>query len=523
VRAFCLRRAPFLLVVVGLSLLNSGCAPDRFVDSLAELENARLGTRAWQISNPARHREIEGFASQASVNRGEEISFFVSTPEPTYAIEIFRMGWYGGTGGRVLMAPVVRTGKMQTMPEPDPQTGRIECQWVDPYVLRIPNSTDPADWPSGIYLAKLTAGASGKQSYIIFVVRDDARRSDLLFQSSVTTFEAYNNWGGKSLYTNPRAHKVSFNRPYRRGFGSGDFFLWELSMLRFLEREGYDVTYSTDVDTHQRGDLLFTHRGFLSVGHDEYWSWQMRDNVEAARDAGVSVGFFGANTAYWQIRLEPSPITGELDRTIVCYKDAKLDPVANDPHPDNRRRTTTQFRLPPVNRAEDALIGMMYESANISGDIVIEDASNWVFEGTGLQNGDHLSGLLGYEVDRMFGNAPQGTQRLAHSPYLDHGNQRYSDMTVYTAPAGSTVVAVGSMQWNWGLDESLALRGRTFSHPAVQQATRNILRRFGALPITGAASATSGAIPTSGSPSAATFGLSSFAAVVRITFPFIRP
>lgn len=448
-----------------------------------ELISARSVTDSWQLSNPAKLHEIEGYASQASINRGGSINLFVNTNETTYTIEIFRMGWYGGAGAKKMLGPVTRPGRRQPPATTYPGNGLLECNWSDPFLVHVPNPHDATSWPSGVYLAKLTAGTTQKQSYIIFVVRDDFRRSELLFQTSVTTYQAYNRWGGPSLYTTPRTYRVSFDRPYQRGHGAGDFLFWEYSMVRFLEREGYDVSYSTDIDTHERGDLLTLHKGFLSVGHDEYWTWQMRDNVEAARERGVSLGFFGANIGYWQIRLEPSATTGELDRTIVGYKDhAASDPFAHDPDPNNRKLTTTLFRNRPVNRPEDALIGVMHRSHTAQGDIVIEDAGNWVFEGTGLRNGDHLPGLLGYEVDEMFGSAPAGTRRIAHSPYKVKGDIRYGDMTVYEWPSGSTVVAVGTIHWSWGLDESFVLNGRKFANAAAQQATRNILRRFGAVP-----------------------------------------
>jgi hypothetical protein len=144
--------------------------------------------------------------------------------------------------------------------------------------------------------------------------------------------------------------------------------------------------------------------------------------------------------------------------------------------------TTTQFRHDPVNRPEDAMVGIMYESAVAEGDIVVSDSSSWMFQGTGLNNGDRLSGLLGLEADRLFGNAPPGALRNAHSGYDANDRTQYGDMTVYEWPSGSTVVATGAMQWNWGLDESFVLHGRKFVNPAVQIATRNILRRFGASP-----------------------------------------
>jgi hypothetical protein len=221
-------------VALGSSLVATGCLSTG--PSIQDLESAFLLPSGLGITNPARHGEIQGFASQASVNRGESIQLFVHSIDPSYTIEVFRTGWYGGAGAKSMMAPVRRVGKKQTLPVPDSRTGQIECQWSDPFQLDIPNSNDPSVWPSGVYVAKLAGSVSGKQSCAIFVVRDDARDSDLLFQSSVTTFQAYNHWGGLSLYTSPRrAYEVSFNRPYLRGFGTGDFFFWEYSMVQFLE------------------------------------------------------------------------------------------------------------------------------------------------------------------------------------------------------------------------------------------------------------------------------------------------
>ncbi|RUR73066.1 N,N-dimethylformamidase beta subunit family domain-containing protein [Chlorogloeopsis fritschii PCC 9212] len=460
------------------------------------VENIKPGTTNWQLTNPATRREIEGYASLTSINRGEKIKFFVNTKEPSYTIEIYRMGWYGGAGGRQMAPAIARKAIRQPPPIVDKATGLIECNWLDPYVLKIPASqTDPTIWASGIYLAKLTASISGKQSYIIFVVRDDNRPSDILFQSSVTTYQAYNNWGGMSLYRwnsrGKQASKVSFNRPYAispnraaaYGVGAGEFLTnfqpkrrtysagWEYNMLRWLEREGYDVTYSTNIDTHENHLDLYTgkpmlllHKAFLSVGHDEYWSWQMRQNVEAARDAGVSLGFFSANTCYWQIRFEPSRITRDSNRTIVAYKEnVALDPYARDKDPTNDYLITTLWRRKPVNFPEDALIGVMYETFQVNADIVInQTAPDWLLANTPLEQRDaqreskkeiRLVGLLGYEVDRMFGNAPVNTIRVAHSPYRYGRGIRYADMTVYTTESGATVFSTGSMQWSWGLDD----------------------------------------------------------------------
>jgi N,N-dimethylformamidase beta subunit-like, C-terminal/Abnormal spindle-like microcephaly-assoc'd, ASPM-SPD-2-Hydin/Cep192 domain 4 len=471
-----------------------------------QIENAKAGTSAWQITNLATSHEIEGYASLTSVNRGGQISFFVNTVDPTYTIRIFRMGWYQGLGARLVLTTGSLPGVAQTLPTPDPTTGLIECNWTSPYVLTLDSSTDPAsNWVSGVYVALLT-GSSGKQSYIVFVVRDDSRASNYFFECAVDTYEAYNNWGGKSLYSfnsvnsNP-AVKVSFNRPYGAGSeggyghdGAGDFIEgWEYDAVRFLEHGGYDVTYGTDVDVHENSNLLLSHKADLIFGHSEYWSWQMRANVVAARDQGVSLGIFAANTCYWQIRFEPSTLNSAVDRTIVGYKDFATSSQAPGPDPDYTACTggdsslcqyvTVRWREAPVNMPENAFVGVMYAIDPVDGDILITNASSWVFKSTGLQDNDTLPGLLGYEVDSLYSNGltPPGTVTLAASPYTVTGSNPpvngISDMTIYTAPSGAIVFATGSIQFAWGLD-GYSLSPSSLVSAGAQQMTRNLLAAF---------------------------------------------
>jgi len=463
--------------------------PSADTRSAIAVENAKPGTADWEITTPALAREIEGYASKTSVNRGDTIDLFVSTRDPRYSIDVFRMGWYGGAGARKTAGPIERTGILQPMPAPDPVPRLVECRWRDPYSL----TTRDADsaWPSGVYLARLTAHPSNAQSFIVFVVRDDARASALLFQSSVTTFAAYNNWGGASLYGfnsgDKPARKVSFDRPYAinpygvRLDGASDFLRrWEYNAVRFLEREGYDLTYITNVDTHERGDALLRHRIVLSVGHDEYWSRPMRQHFEAARDRGVHLAFLSAGDSLWQIRFEANS-SGVENRTIVAYKEAADtdDPLATDRDPQNNRLITGRWRDRPISRPEERLIGVMYTADPVDGDLVVDDASHWAFDGTNLKRGDTLPGLLGYEVDAIYGGGPPGLSRLAHSPFVDQGKTRYADMTIYTAPSGALVFATGSMQWNWGLDgyNAPAWHSLRVSESA-QRITRNVLERM---------------------------------------------
>lgn len=479
------------------------------MENAVALENQHAGTPDWILTNPAAAGEIEGYASATSVDSGESIALFVSTAAPAWHLEVFRMGWYQGTGARRVLGPTALKGRKQVIPSMDPTTGLIDCNWINPLVLQTADSGESRGWLSGVYLAKLTESDRGKQSYIIFVVRDDERHSDLLVQQSVTTYQAYNPWGGKSLYKwssteNKRAAKVSFNRPYAAnpqnpgaayGVGAGEFLTnlqphpdrygasnagWEYNMVRWLEREGYDVTYCTNLDTHRRPEALLRHRAWLSLGHDEYWSRPMRDHVEAARDAGVHLGFFGANAAYWQVRFETSPASGTADRVMVCYKSATRDPHSRDSA--SLQMVTDKWRNEPPNRPEAALVGVMYAADPVDGDMVISAPDHWVFAGTQLREGETLPGLLGYEVDCAHTSSPSNLQILAASPWtkLDDPSRRgTAHMTLYRAASDAMVFATGSMQWSWGLDDYNAptLRMSRLSR-AAQRITRNVLDRF---------------------------------------------
>jgi hypothetical protein len=483
-------------------------------------ENALAGTSDWQLTLPARNREIEGYGSATSINRGDFISLFVNTAAPSFRIELFRTGWYRGLGARKLLGPITLAGQLQVMPARDPATGLKDCNWIQSYRLstRDPTTGDP--WPTGVYLARLTESTGGKQAFIIFVLRDDSHRPDVLFQLPVTTYQAYNFWGGRSLYGwgsgdalpwgstgGTAATKVSFNRPYAistntaaaYGNGAGDYLTnvqpvaqgypissagWDYNMVRWLEKAQYDVGYITNIDTHRSAATVQNTQVLLLHGHDEYWTWQMRANVEAARDAGTNLAFFSANTAYWQIRLEPTPTNGAPDRLIVAYRQAIKDPYYTDNDPTNDKYITVRFRDPPLSRPEESMKGTQYIRDPVDGDLVVSNAAHWVFQGTGLANQQRLPGLLGYEVDGRFGSEPSNTVTLTHSPVVAAPTGKagdYSQMTIYTAASGAQVFGTGSIQWSWGLDDfnAPALRTSRLSNPA-QTITTNVLSTFGA-------------------------------------------
>ena len=254
-------------------------------------------------------------------------------------------------------------------------------------------------------------------------------------------------------------------------------------MVRWLERSGYDVTYTTNLDIHEDADAPQLHRAVLVVGHDEYWTWAMREHFEKARNHGTHLAFFAANSGYWQIRLEPSHVSGDANRTIVAYKERAFthDPLFLDRDPSNDHLVTTNWRSTPVNRPEAALIGGMYleGTPQIDGDLVVEDPFNWMLRDTGLQRGTHLPGLLGYEVDGLADSSPPNVIVITRSPV----GPAFASSTLYQASSGAFVFNSGSMQWIWGLDDFRADPfDRPRLNPALQQMTRQLLDRLGRMP-----------------------------------------
>src|SRR6266705_2862309 len=428
------------------------------------IENQQPGTSQWQWQIGTRGTDavgqIKGYASATSVNKGENITFYVTVnPAQTYTIDVYRMGWYQGLGGRLMQHVGPLNGVQQPTCPTDATTGMIECHWAPAYTLATQTS-----WTSGIYLALLT-NAQMYQNYIVFVVRDDSRLAPLLYQQPVTTYQAYNNYPndnatGKSLYAfnsygattvtgSRNAAKVSFDRPYL-GDGTGadfsqSFRSLEIYFVRWMEKSGYDVTYSTDVDTHTNGGRLLNYRGFLSVGHDEYWSKAMYDAAVAARDAGVNLAFFGADAVAWQVRFESSS-SGVPNRVLVCYRDATIDPI---PDPSLK---TVMLRVPPLNRAEQSLVGVQFTTQVAFNNgayvpYVVTNSGSWVYAGTGFRDGDSVTALVGYEADRLFSQYPQpnavsGTYTLLSNSPIG-GTSDHANSSVYQAPSGAWVFGAG--------------------------------------------------------------------------------
>ena len=448
-------------------------------------ENANQGSSAWRIVN-AGDREIEGYASATSVLRGESIALHVRTTAPAFRVEIYRMGWYQGLGGRFMTAIDNVPGIVQ------PSSDRGRAAYGLLRVAAVLRARHSIRLVSGCLSRKATGrwvirarlpATSGFERYIVSVVRDDARRP-MLFQTSVTTYQAYNAWGGRSLYGevtgnyDERSRAVSFDRPFAHpdGFGSGQFLTWEFPLVRWLEREGFDLPYATNIDVHSNRDLVSSYALFLGVGHDEYWSYDMRDHVESALQSGTSLAFLGANAMYWQVRLEPSSV-GPY-RHMVCYK--------GDNDPDLSRNADLWRNL---GRPEQEFIGVMYDGwfrndqvPNVFPLLPV-NTQLWPYANSGLVNGQEVPGLVGYEYDMTFCNfpTPPSLIRLAESCVtVDSGRYPMSHATLYTAPSGAMVFGAGTNNWALGLidDPDRPAVG----NPGIQTVTRNILNGFMTMP-----------------------------------------
>ncbi|WP_199751903.1 N,N-dimethylformamidase beta subunit family domain-containing protein [Actinoplanes sp. ATCC 53533] len=472
-------------------------------------ENTKAGTprSTWDVSGSG-SAALQGFATQMSVNVGETVNFKIKSTATSYRLDVYRMGYYGGNGAR-LVATVNPVGR-QTQPAclSNAGTGLVDCgNWAVSASWAV-----PATAVSGIYFARLvrtdsTAGAS----HVVFVVRDDASHSDLVMQTSDTTWQAYNSYGGNSLYTGSpagRAYKVSYNRPVTtRGTGAEDaVFNAEYPMVRFLEANGYDVSYISGVDTDARGALLKNHKSFLSVGHDEYWSGGQRANVEAARDAGVSLAFFSGNEVFWKTRWENAiDGSGTAYRTLVCYKEthanAKSDPTS---------AWTGTWRdprfSPPADggRPENGLTGTAFEvnSGTVSLKVPAADGKMRFWRGTTVATqaagatATLGTGTVGYEWDEDADNGarPRGLIGLSTTTATgvevlqDYGSQYASGsathrLTLYRAPSGALVFGAGTVQWSWGLDSDHD-RGSGAASVPMRQATVNLFADMGAQPAT---------------------------------------
>lgn len=482
-------------VATGGAVIPATPAEGKETENPVRVENARSGTRDWMLSHVEidpttkyRSPAIEGWCSDASVRAGDRLTIYVSTrPACRFTIELYRMGWYGGDGGRFMAS----LGEFAGSEQPEPPVGEKRlrrCVWSATAKLTI-----PIDWPSGVYLAKLacvgTAGEPAPQSYAIFIVRDD-RPADFIFQCSDFTWQAYNRWPDNfALYDNGVQKwywgggvQVGFDRPYGKycqildqplSVGSGEWFLWEFPFAFWLESLGYDVTYISNLDTHHNPAGLRRAKGFLSVGHDEYWTIEMFRNVQAAIEAGVSVGFFSGNAVCGKILLD--------DRQRAFERVGVFGP------PGGTREFAAMSSLPHERPYGNELMGA-HSTGPVTGgaDWICTVADHWIYAGTGMQAGDAIPGVIGWEWHGDPAPIP-GLEIVATGPTQSSPGEpnggRYT-ATVYSGPRGNIVFNAATCWWADGLAAPPGyIRPRVYTSPQgpderLQQITANVLKRM---------------------------------------------
>ena len=418
-------------------------------------ENSRPGTSGWEVSAGA-GTVITGYASETSVAPGQSFHLHVAAPAGSqYRVLVYRLGWYRGAGARLIMCVPGCRSAHAAIAQPPPTTpgsvtGLLRAPW------RVTDSAEiPSDAVSGYYEAKLEIVAgphAGAVGSVPLIVRQSlaAPASAVLVQVPVNTWEAYNPWGGKSLYqfgTSRHAFEVSFDRPFDQQTLYETVTKLELPWVRFLERSGIDVSYQTDVDTDMAPGSLLQHRLVFAIGHDEYWTQRMRGAFDQALALSTNL-VFGSNSGEWRMRYAAGR------RTIVEWRDPAIDPA------HNRSLDNGFFRT--LGEPECKLMGVEHQwaaqrslSAPPTSYTVLGPSSDpWLAAG-GLAPGDVIPRVVGYEWDSFVPGCFRGqvvplmTTRIPGSDGVSHS----ADMVRATAPSGGRVFAMGTMELAWALGD----------------------------------------------------------------------
>jgi hypothetical protein len=459
-------------------------------------ENSRPGDKDWWISRVGAPDEIAGYAGQASVLPGQAADLYVSTTAREFTVRAFRIGWYNGDLARKVWESGAVRGHRQRAPVrtsavPDSTGHVIPASAVSEPGSPVLTNTVHADWgrsltvptdgwPAGSYLLRLDA-STGAQRYVPLTVRSDTTAGRVVLKNGVSTWQAYNRWGGYDLYLGPgdgyadRALAVSLDRPYDQE-GAFLFLVYERKLINLAERMGLPLAYLTSLDIASDPHALDGASALISPGHDEYWTPQERGYVTAARDAGLNIAFLGANAMFRRVRLAPTGLGAS--RLVICYKTRyQQDPL----YGRNNALVTNDFRAPPDPDPESSLTGTLYEGYPAVADYVVTAPDAWMFAGTGAARGDRFPALVGIEYDRVNPGSPveRPIQVLAHSPLTCKGVNSYADSAYYTHPGGAGVFNAGTMRWvesfgpptyHWGLTRRA---GRL-----TRRVTANVLRAF---------------------------------------------
>jgi hypothetical protein len=432
---------------------------------------ALRGSNGWQPTRPAWHEQIEGFTNPVSGPPGTSVALMVSTVASQYRVQAWRIGGYRGGSGRLVWQSRTLPGHQGAAPVVLPATNTVVARW--PVSLRV----DTTGWSPGFYVFKLIA-ATGQQALVAYTVRSPTTRGKVVLVAPVMDWQAYNTWGGYSLYTAPpfqrRSWAVSFDRPQTPP-GAGQFDFNVVPVVTLAERLRLPLAYATDVDVATRPGLLAGARAFVSVGHDEYWTLPERAAVTRARDAGTNLAFTSSNDVYWRVRLHRAA-TGPA-RLLIGYK---TDATSHDPARfTDPAAVTARWRDHPHPDPENSLTGMLYECYPVDTAWHVTTPGWWGYRGTGVHAGSRFPHLIRLEADRVYPvpGTPHPLQILSYSRYPCQGVPTSAEAVYYTVPSGAGVIDLGTQWWPCALRHhcaALPTRDNTFA----RQVMTNVLRVF---------------------------------------------
>ena len=430
-------------------------------------ENMKPGSTGWQLTLPS--AGLGAYLDQYGVLPGATVNVHAGATKACPATwELWRLGYYGGTRGRLVASGGPLTVPTAGQEQIDPTTGMITAGWPTTFAITV-----PADATTGYYLVKLST--SQAQTYAPLVVREATPGAPVVVDIAMNTYQAYNAWGGTSLYDNFRtdwgwahAYAVSFDRPFLQGDGAGQLFWSDRDFITFAEAQGYDLAYVTDGDLDRDVQLLARRRLAIVQGHSEYWSGAQRAHLEAAVAAGTNLAFFGANDVYWQVRWSTDD-----RRTLIGYKEfCARDPLFTTSPND----ASCRYRDLQTPRPENALLGVMFgEWQATAAPFRISDAGQWLWSGSSATTGALIPGLFGFESDRRYGNGaePAGVTEVGAAMVENHSAQvSVAQSTMYTAPSGAIIFAAASTDWS----RLLAADGMWDAR--VQHATANLFAKL---------------------------------------------
>jgi hypothetical protein len=434
------------------------------------------GSSHWRLRQPAKLGQIEGYADPGSVAPGQSLRLMVSTSASRFRVFAYRIGGYRGGAGRLVWASGSLPGRRQRAPGVSRRTRTVSAGWSPS------TSVATTGWPPGFYLLKLVA-SSGHQAHIPLVVRSRTTHGRVTLVAPTMTWEAYNAWGGYSLYEAPsgrrRSWAVSFARPNEPP-GAGEFVHNVVGAVALAERLGLPLAYEADTDIATRPGLLRGATGYVSLGHDEYWTVPERRHVTAARDSGTNLAFLSSNTSYWRVRLRPADTSRSY--VVVGYK---TDATTADPlRRSDPARTTARWRDPPHPDPENSLTGTLYECFPVDQPYRVVTPHWWAFRGTGVRAGTQFPHLVAQEADRVYPlpSTPRPLQILSHISYSCGGVPTSAESIYYTTPSGSGVIDFGTQRWACAVQRhcpDVSPKGRAF----VRQVMTNVLREFARGPV----------------------------------------